>query len=684
MMKKSIVTWLVLSTILVMMSPLAHTQAQEPIGWLSQDLTFADLGYEPRILSYTGSGGTYYLYLPHNLILREEGNYLELVIEHTPPVPDKLSTLSVTLNKTPLAVITLTEENAEPTPLRFDLTTSPFVAGRNTLFVELDTGTRCGVRGARVDVGISDRSLFHLEYDLVPYPPDLALYPLPFYESSFDPQTVYFVLPDEPSAADLSAAATVSAGLGKLSGGQVRLASVRDSQLTAEIRDRHHLIVVGKRGTNKLLAQLDLPLSLDESNMSKEQGVIQGLASPWNRLRMILVVSGLSDEGVSKASLALNRESHFLGMRGPVSLVEAIQPPPAPKSRPRDIDLTLASLDHEDEVVCGTAPNTLRYDFYMPLGWSMTEGPRFVLSFSHSEVIDPRNSSLDVDLNEVPVGSVLLGEENVSDGLLEVKLPAWQIRAGHNRIHVSVEMNLAEEDKCLFMDSCHLWTVIHSNSYIHLPFTSQQVQPSLALFPYPFNQRPDLDDLLLVVPDDPQAEDLDGMLRLAAMLGAATRGDYLTVSAVPASEVSEAMRQGRHLIVLGRPTANTLIQELNEWLPQPFEDGTDLLRPQIDSVVFVQDPERDAGLIEELASPWNPEQTVLVLTGTTGKGVSLAYEALLSRADELAGNVAVTEELTGTIHTHETRSLTPTPGTQALEKAGVDSTLLSQLGEWWW
>ena len=685
MSKKTVAKWLITLTLLVTIWP-NHAEAQEPTGQTSKDLTFADLGHGAYTISTTGEEKYFHLYLPSNLVLKEEGHYLDLILSHVPPVPDKLTTLSVYLNRTPLAVITLSEENAEPTVFHFDLPGSIFQVGDdNYLSVKLDSGERCGVRGAAVDAFISEDSRFHLEYSQVPYPADLALYPVPFYEHSFDPQTVYFVLPDPPSATDLSAAATISAGLGKLSAGQVRLAAVRDSQLTPEIRDQHHLIIIGKKGTNGLLNQLVLPLSLEESNLSKGQGVIEELVSPWNPLRMILVVSGLSDAGVSKASLALNRESHFLGMRGPVSIVTAVTPPPPLEQRATDIDSTLAVLGYEDQVVCGTLPVYLEYRFYMPFSWSMMEEPRFVLSFSHSEIIDPKLSSIDVGLNGVPLSSALLNEENINNGLLEIELPAWRIEPGRNKINVSIEMNLIEaEDKCIFMDSCHLWTVINSNSYIHLPVTSLEVEPSLDLFSYPFSQNPDLDDLALVLPDDPQAGDLKGMLDLALMLGDTARGDYLTVEVVTAGDLTETMRKERQLIVLGQPTANALIQELNEWLPQPFEKGTNLLRPEINSVTFVQDPERDAGLIQELASPWNPEKTVLVITGTTGEGVSMAYEMLLFGAWSLAGNVAVVENSFGPVYSYETRTLTLAQESQTVEKVDVDSALRTRLAERWW
>jgi len=647
----------------------------------SIDLTFEELGYDTSKLWEDGTRSVY-LYLPGNLVPNNDESYLDLTISHVPAQPDKLSVLKVELNGLPWAVITLSEENAELTTYRLYTQHAPLVPGRNRIEITLDAGAGCNVGGAKVDVAVHNTSFFHLEYALVRQSPDLALYPVPFFEQSFEYEPVYVVLPDDPSGADLSAAATLAAGLGRFSEGEVELVSVSDVQISTEVRDGYHLIVVGKEGANRLLDQLDLPLRLDDPALSEEQGVIQELVSPWNPLRMILVVTGRSDEGLLKASQALNREGHLLGMRGQVAIVETVIPPdPAVDDQLYD-DFTLADLGYEEEIVYGTEPHTLDYRFFMPLGWTTTAEPRLTLYFAHARVADPAHSSLTVKFNDVPIDSVLLDESNASEGALEVTLPSWLIQAGRNKIYLAIEMNLVGEDKCLFLDAGHLWTTIYSHSYFHVPYVPQEVEPSLATFPHPFNSQPGFGDLLLVLPDHPQQSDYDLMLGVAAGLGAADRRGFLTLSATTSSLLAQEERPDKHLIVMGRPSANSLIAELNDLLPQPFEPGTDLFHPQIESVVFVQDPPRDVGLIEELAAPWNPERTILVLTGTTDAGVALAGAALFSGDDELVGNVSIVEESIG-IRSLDTRVSLPAETAQA-ESPASGQAQLSQLGDRWW
>lgn len=653
----------------------------------SVDLTFEELEYDTFQLLDSGSEQID-LYLPRHFVPYNDGSYLDLAISYAPPETDTLTIINVTLNSTPLAATALSQENSVQTNLRFSLQNTPLNAGRNELDISLDTGAECNAEKAQAAVVVYDSSLFHLEYSLAPHVPDLALYPVPFFERSFEYEPIYFVLPQNIAATDLSAAATVAAGLGKLADGafpdHLQLASVLDTQISLDIRNNYHLIVVGKKGANRFLERLDLPLPLDDPSLSDEQGVIQELVSPWNPRRMILVVTGGSDEALTKASQALNREAHLLDMQGAVAIVDAVFPPEPVEEPQLDVDFTMADLGYGEEIVYGTKPHTLNYRFNMPLGFEVTGDVQFTLHFSHASVASPASSSLNVHFNDVPLRSVLLDESNATDGTLEVTLPYWLIHPGSNEIRISVEMNLNDQDKCLFLDAEHIWTVIYSDSHFHLPFIPQDVEPTLNMFPYPFGEQPGLGGLIMILPDRPQQFDYDLMLGLAAGLGAVDGGGSVTLEATTADLVTQANRQDKNLILIGRPSRHSLIADLNDSLPQPFELDSDQIRSQIESVLFVQDPSRSIGLVEELPAPWDPGQTILVLTGTADDGVLLAGTTLLSQSDALAGNVVLVEEIEESVHiyTFDTRSLLSMPG-------GGDgmldiSQMLTQLGEYWW
>lgn len=376
--------------------------------------------------------------------------------------------------------------------------------------------------------------------------------------------------------------------------------------------------------------------------LSGEAGIIQELVSPWNPMRVILVVTGSSDEALSRASQALNRELHLLGMQGEVAIAQELSSPEPIENGQHDADFTVGDLGYEEEVVYGTRLHMVGYDFDMPVGCAWTE----------------------------------------NEGTLEVTFPPWLIRPGRNEILVSVEMNLDNEDKCLFLGAKHLWATIHRNSHFHLPCTPQDVEPTLDLFPYPFDMWPSLGGLLLVLPEAPRQFDYGLMLKVAAGLGAVDCGDCLALQVTMADLLNQENRQGKDLILMGRPTIHEWIVELNDRLPQPFEPNSDILRPWLESVVSAQDSSRSIGLIEEIAAPWDLDRTILVLTGTTDEGVDLATTTLFSRGDALSGNVVLVEESTGI------RSFDAVPMLGVLGGQGsgsdVSPTLLIQLAERWW
>jgi len=648
---------------------------------LSVDVTFEELGHSTfELLDWATKDVD--LYLPHNFIPNDVGGYLDLTISHTTPEPDKPPLLELTLNDAALGMVELSAENTQPTTYRFDLTDAPLTTGRNRLHILLDSAALCGSEGAEVSVTVYSSSLFHVEYSLAQLTPDLALYPIPFFERSFTHAPVYIVLPHQPTATDLSTGATIAAGLGKFSSGQIRLLSALDTQVPDAILENYHLIVVGKNGSNQLLGQLDLPLRIDDPSLSDEQGAIQELVSPWNPQRLVLVVTGRSDEALSQAGQALGRGIDPLVVQGSVAIVEPVTSTEQIESPLPDVEIKLADLGYVEQVVYGTQPHTLRYPFEMPAGFAAKEEPQFILYFDHAPTTNPPTSFLGVFLNGIPLRTVQLDQNNAHKQAVEISLPSRLIRSGQNEIRVDVQMDLEGEDKCQLLDSERLWTTIYSDSTFYLPLTLQDAAPSLDLFPYPFNKRPGLSDLLIILPNQTEESECDLMLRIASGLGAAAQGDSLALDVTTVGLVTQGDLYDRDLILIGRPSTHSMIADLNASLPQPFEPGSDQLRLQPESVAYVQDVAWHIGVIEELAAPWDPERTILVLTGTSDEGLALAGTALLSRDEALAGNVALVEESAG-IHAWEAHGQPLSTESQA-RRPEIDQALVIRLGERWW
>ncbi len=614
-----------------------------PSGQLN--LTLKQLGHTTRNLTVGTPGATFRFNLPGNFQFSPTGNYFDLITSHFPDTPAQPVTLDVSVNEQLLATVPLTAANAISATTRVNLPAGLLKIGpNNSIRVRLDgASSTCENPAAPLDVVISENSVLSFGYQQVPYPTDLGLYPFPFVEGSLLDNPVTIVLPDQPTANDLSAAATIAAGLGQASKGGIELTAVRVADLTPEIQNNYHLIVLGRPDNNAVLADLELPLPITEANVKPEQGILQEIVSPWNQFRMVLVVSGLDEEGISKASQALNRQANFLGMRGPVAVVVDLLPLVEPDTLGVS-SITLAALGYEDDVAYGAEPKEYNFEFTLPLGWRLEEPPIFVFKFAHANILDPNESVLDIKLNGMPVGSTLLDDTNAGDGELVVSLPAHRLRTGGNRLDVGVEMRLPSGDACSNAADQRAWTVISSDSELSLPYKAVDLLPDLSLFPYPFSQNTSFERTAFVVPDQPSSQHLSQLVQLAARLGSASGTKNVTVEVAYPSAVDASIRTGRHLILLGRPSQNTLLREISASLPQPFVADSDLLEPlAVDSVAFAVDPNRDAGLLQITTSPWDNKFILLAIAGTTDRGVDMAVQALLEKTSDLKGNLAVVE-----------------------------------------
>jgi len=172
------------------------------------------------------------------------------------------------------------------------------------------------------------------------------------------------------------------------------------------------------------------------------------------------------------------------------------------------------------------------------------------------------------------------------------------------------------------------------------------------------------------------------LLELSARLGAATGGNYLAIQVGQASELSSELRQSRHIVIIGQPSTNALVREVNDCLPQPFLQGSDELSQVHNPAIITLDPQRSIGLVQLTASPWNPDKVLLAITGTNMEGMIAAFDLLVNRTGELRGNLAMIED--GNLVTVDTRPLQVNNGGETLNVVQPDASVLVALAERWW
>ncbi len=405
-----------------------------------------------------------------------------------------------------------------------------------------------------------------------------------------------------------------------------------------------------------------------ERAVPEGDGIVQEIVSPWDQTRAILIITGLSDEAVYKASRAMSSESHLPGLKGPFALVRQVHPLPEFSAEPPPTDFTFADLGYGDRVLQGYSQEA-SYSFDLPVDWLLTEAAYLDLRFSHSQLLDYSSSSLSLLFNNQPIATIALSDETSLNGELKVGLSPSQARPGQSN-RISIQTEISPLDRCVNVDT---WLLISSASLLHLDHGKQDIRSlNLTFYPYPFDQRSDLADVLFVLPPEPQPEEWEETLSLAAALGAAAGGPNLAPTVVLGDTWPEAELDGYHLIAIGRPSRNPVLQQVNAQLPQPFQPGSDEIEQRIDDVVFRLPPGLSLGLVQLIPSPWAEARAFLALTGTTDESVKWAVGMLAGRPGALRGNLALIRD--GEVTRIDTRELTSSGRATALATAVPEIT----------
>jgi uncharacterized repeat protein (TIGR01451 family) len=232
-------------------------------------ITFAELGYDAEVLESPLGQVEYAFRLPENWkvapggVLDIEFSYFftELVQREDIEL-QRFGEVSFLLDGSLLGTYALDASTLERVRWRIALPSSLLnetPGDRHEITLALDAWFLCDTphKGKLI---IHPESVLSINYTLIPPALNLAHYPRPFAQWSFNPDSVWFVLPEQPSVSEIRTAAVVAAGLGDLAGSSIVISTTTDvewlEKVDAEQADADHLFVIGQPGRNQLLTWL--------------------------------------------------------------------------------------------------------------------------------------------------------------------------------------------------------------------------------------------------------------------------------------------------------------------------------------------------------------------------------------------------------------------------------------------
>ena len=265
------------------------------------------------------------------------------------------------------------------------------------------------------------------------------------------------------------------------------------------------------------------------------------------------------------------------------------------------------------------------YGINLPAGWEYGSPAVLTLKFSHSPTLDEK-STLAVDWNNVRLGSQALTAENASDGSLELKIPADNLIAGYNTLHVEFYMGISDEF-CDDVDNPAVWAVVHRATSLKLLPREAAPQAELNDFPLPFIDSSPVvtNSVTLLVPAQAGAGELSALASVSAKLGELTGGwrplevNSMTIEAA----------------VKSKPQGNLIAIADSDGIKQLLSGGT------------LPAGQSGNGVLYEQVSPFDSGALLLAVTGKEQDDVEKAGQALTSTAliPRLSGDTAYVLDL---------------------------------------
>ncbi len=415
---------------------------------------------------------------------------------------------------------------------------------------------------------VDSNSSIELAGDLLPLQNDLKLLPLPFYDVAVNLHpSIPIVFLSQPSKKALQAAGIVASWFGILT-------------------DYHPVqfpVTFGSipQGNAILISENTAELP---ANMAAGAGGGPSIAmrtNPADPYAKVLVVSGDSPDELVTAAQALTQQfDHLAGEVAHVSLdgrPKPRDPDDAPRWLKTDRITTIGDLSQQGDLQGdGTVPVGIYSRIPPDLFYGDRQNLALHLYYRYNGIPLANESTLQLYQNGAYVSSTPMPhtDKASADLYTVVPVPVVDMRPFSNTTNAKFVFQIAKKGFCQDTAPMNLQGSIRKDSYLDLRDIPHWAQlPNLEIFAnagYPFTRRADLSDTAVVLPDNPEPEEIEMYLAMMGHFGAQTGFPVLNVTVTDAA----GMTGDKDYFVMGTVGDTPAINKLNDHLPVRIGENT--------------------------------------------------------------------------------------------------------------
>ncbi|HBI92073.1 MAG TPA: cell wall anchor protein [Terrisporobacter glycolicus] len=435
---------------------------------------------------------------------------------------------------------------------------------------------------------------------------------------------------DKYSSSELSAAMTVAADFGK----KLKLEDFKfDLKTYSDFKNTDDNVVFIGNEENTPKKILNVLTKKEKSNLDKGC-VIKQDTSPFNKNKNILLLISNNDKLLKNASklvtsdkLIENLNSNSLTVYDNTDINDLIKKEDSNK-------IYLKDLGYENVFVKGPFSQEVIMDINTSKSHLVTSNSKLNFKMRYADNLDFDRSLVTIYVNDTPIGSKKLTKENSNNDFIELNLPKEILNKNYYQIKVVFNLELLDV-ACVTRDTDNPWAYISNESYIDFDYKENN-DLSFRSYPFPLVKDEQFNDLTVVVPNNVVPKDLNNLAGIISYLGRDVDYNNGDINIIKESEVKNSDKN-KNLIVIGTPTNNSLVKDLNSNLNIKFNSDYNGFESN-DKIKFVGDFSSTLTSVQFIKSPYNKEKSVLVIAGVNNS---------LSLCNTYLNDLTITKNLTG-------------------------------------
>ncbi len=531
--------------------------ASQPAAFHDQ-YELAELGGQKTIvLTGAGASQNFFLDMPLTKIISSAALDLHYA---APMLSPGESWLELWLNGTRVGSIPLQpgSDARANVSLPTDLLTT-----NNTVTIQLQGACAACTRKRAPWVTINPTSELKLSGTRLPLANDLALLPIPFFDSAGQHSwSLPVVFADRPGTNALEAASIVASWFG----------------IFSDFRGVRFPVTVGELGEgNAVIFTLrDSELAKSLSLPSRPGPLIAIRENPRDPYGKLLIVAGDRTEDLLTAARALVIRNNAQAHADSASVSEINLPVRHEYGAPRwlrsDRPAPIGMYTTEERLkVKGAGSVNLYFRIPPDLFLQAQQSVPLLLKFGYAGVAEGSHAALHVRLNDQNVDSIRLDPASSSVERAEiVRLPTGRFRPYTNTLTVDFDFGRSSAPTNVWR-----YAAIHRDSSLDLSgLPHSVVLPRLELFAdsgYPFTAWPDLGRAAIVLSNAPTAAEYETLLDMTAFFGGQTGSPATAITITDPAHIDSV--RDKDLVLLGTSASQPLLTEWAGNMPLDFSSG---------------------------------------------------------------------------------------------------------------